>query len=326
MINICNLIWYKIFEIMMNNSLQKQHPAVAITLFLVCFIAALFIAQFLAFAALFPFLGKQAFNLTNIVSNPTLYPNSKMIILFTQGLISLVSMVVCPIVYMKVFKTKKLHFFTNIPNELYFLATAFLVILALPIIAFVADFNQQMHFPAWMKGFELWAMAKEAELKILTEFITNFDSQAQFWFGLAVIALIPAVGEELMFRGLIQTQLEIWSKNKHVAIWVAAIIFSAIHFQFYGFVPRMLLGALFGYLFVWTKNMLIPMTAHFTNNAFTLLMLHLKNQNKITMDVETTKDLPTGLIVSSAILFFGLLYLYHQQLKKRSNKLSKQLL
>ena len=87
-----------------------------------------------------------------------------------------------------------------------------------------------------------------------------------------MVAMIPAIGEELLFRGVLQKQLIKGLGNAHVAIILTAVIFSAFHLQFLGFFSRALLGMLFGYLYYWSKNMWYPILTHFTNNGLALLL------------------------------------------------------
>ena len=95
-------------------------------------------------------------------------------------------------------------------------------------------------FPEFMSGFEQWAIQEEERLAKLTAAITDFKSTGELLLGIFVIALLPAIGEELVFRGMIQRELWRGTLNIHLAIWISAAIFSAIHMQFYGFIPRLL--------------------------------------------------------------------------------------
>ncbi len=101
--------------------------------------------------------------------------------------------------------------------------------------------------------------------------ILVMDNPAELWLNIIVIGLIPALGEELLFRGVVQQQLRKAFANPVLAIWVTAIIFSAIHMQFAGFIPRMVLGATLGYLFYWTNSLWMPVLAHFLTNALQVL-------------------------------------------------------
>ncbi|MDR0757014.1 MAG: CPBP family intramembrane metalloprotease, partial [Tannerella sp.] len=136
-----------------------------------------------------------------------------------------------------------------------------------PTISLVGYFNMQMQLPDFMAPLErlmreMEDAAAETVAKMLQE--KGFLS---LLVNLTVIAVAAGVCEEFLFRGTILSIFRQKIRNPHVAIWIVAIIFSAIHFQFYGFVPRMLLGAFLGYLLYWTKSIWAPVLAHFLNNA-----------------------------------------------------------
>jgi zinc transporter ZupT len=117
-------------------------------------------------------------------------------------------------------------------------------------------------------------------------------------------------------------QHELWrsSSNIHLAIWASAGIFSAIHFQFYGFVPRVLLGALFGYLYYWSGNLLIPIFSHFINNGFIVLMVYLNQNEMTTIDIEDGEAAPFTVVLAGAVISMGLLYYIwknHRDIQKK---------
>jgi hypothetical protein len=129
---------------------------------------------------------------------------------------------------------------------------------------------------------------------------------------LTVIAIVPAIGEEFLFRGIVQNLLLNVSRNIHLSIWISAFLFSAIHFQFFGFVPRMLLGALFGYLYFWSGNLLYPIAAHFINNGFTLLMIYLFRSDVINFDIESTESVPITTVLIFGVITTALLYYFRK--------------
>lgn len=191
-----------------------------------------------------------------------------------------------------------------------------LVVTALIVISFMAintifiEWNAAFSFPDFLKEFGDWARAQETKAEVLTKFFTTFNSTGDFLFGVVVIALLPAIGEELVFRGMLQPEIYRASGNHHAAIWVSAIIFSAFHMQFFGFVPRMLLGALFGYLYVWSGNLLFPMIAHFVNNGFSVLMMYLYQRGTITVDMDSPEAAPWPLVASFTLIFAALLFYF----------------
>jgi len=162
--------------------------------------------------------------------------------------------------------------------------TVLLALAAMIVISAIGAWNMSLDLPD--SAFEQWAQTKEAELKILTEHLINFTSMSHFLLAILVIGIIPALGEELLFRGLIQNLISKISNNYHIGIWVSAILFSAIHLQFYGFFPRMLLGALFGYIYVWSGRLSVAMFAHFLNNSIALTMAYVASSGLVEVSPE----------------------------------------
>ena len=195
------------------------------------------------------------------------------------------------------------------------LAAALLIVVILPLMSVIIAWNAGAHFPAALHDFEGWARASEDRAAVLTKFLTNFNSGVRFAVGVLVIALVPAVAEELVFRGVVQRNLVRWF-SPHVGVWLGAAIFSAIHFQFFGFVPRFVLGLVLGYLYLWSGNILVSMAAHFTQNAVQLLILYLTQRGQFGwgFDPDSTDALPWTLVIPSALLTVGLLYLLHQRM------------
>lgn len=170
------------------------------------------------------------------------------------------------------------------PKWWMFVGAILVMIMALPGINLLADWNSRMSLPDWLKPLEDLMRQQEEAAQALTERFLQGKGIGMLLINVGLLALLPASAEELTFRGMLQKLIP----NKHVAIWVVAIIFSAIHFQFYGFVPRMLLGAMFGYMLVWTGSLWIPMTMHFVNNAVTVVAYWVIYNNNLNPDsVET---------------------------------------
>lgn len=182
-----------------------------------------------------------------------------------------------------------------------------LILVALLVVGFmgfdalIIEWNQKMQLPSSMKSVENWMKESENATADLTKFLTNFTSISQLIVALVVVAILAGVSEELLFRGVLQNIVFKATRNPHIAIWCAAFMFSFIHFQFYGFIPRMLLGGLFGYLYFWTKNLWIPILAHIVNNGFTLIMVYLNNMKIVNIDIEDTQSVPLGVALVSLV-------------------------
>lgn len=144
------------------------------------------------------------------------------------------------------------------------LAAVVVMLLAIPGINLLSAWNQQMVLPEWMSGIEQWMRMQEDAAAQLTEQFLRVDTIGGLLVNIGLMALLPAVGEELTFRGVVQGM---FTRNRHVAIWATAAIFSFVHMQFYGFLPRMLLGAMFGYMLWWTGSLWVSMLMHFVNNC-----------------------------------------------------------
>jgi hypothetical protein len=177
----------------------------------------------------------------------------------------------------------------------------------------VIEWNKSINFPEFMNSFETWAFNKEKELEKITIFLVSFKNNWEFLFGILSIALIPGICEEYLFRGVLQKNFYLISKNIHIAVWLSAFFFSALHLQFYGFFPRMLLGVLFGYIYYWSGSILYPMIAHIFNNFFSLTIFYfsqkgLLNEN-FEVSVNSSPKIPMVLIIISAVLFIGFMYL-----------------
>ena len=198
----------------------------------------------------------------------------------------------------------------------YGLWAIFLMLMALPAINLVGYFNQQMSLPAFLEPLEQWMKTAESNAAHLTEqflSVTTFDGLI---INILLMALLPAVAEELTFRGVLQNLFEVKDetlKKKgnrvHIAIWCSAILFSAIHMQFYGFLPRMLMGALFGYALVWTGSLWMPILMHFTNNAMAVILYFLAIRSGWDMDkvdtIGTNDTLWLG-VVSLVLTIIGI--------------------
>ena len=164
------------------------------------------------------------------------------------------------------------------------------IIAVIPFINMTTQWNEAMHLPQWLSGLEDWLrQTQDASDEGLKE-LMSVNTVWGFLINLVVVAAAAAFSEEILFRGTLLPLLRDAFTPKqmrengeqsaaawHWAIWVMAIVFSAFHMQFFGFVPRMLLGALLGYLFYWTGSIWVPMTAHFLNNALAVCLNYACN-------------------------------------------------
>lgn len=281
----------------------------SIFIFLTAALGFLVIGPLIGFFIAAPFLEGDIFSMTEKMANPMAYPEMRTPVLIIQGCATFIGLIIIPGLYVRAIEKKN-------PVSWVSRGVPFVIILVttLIVIGFMAtnsvfiEWNSNISLPESMKGLEQWARSYEERATELTKFFTTFHSTGDFLFGLVVIALLPAIGEELVFRGMLQPELFRMSGSHHVAIWTSAIIFSAFHMQFFGFIPRMFLGALFGYLFLWSRNLVVPMIAHFVNNGFSVLMIYLYQKGTITVDMDTPEAAPWPAVVIFTLVVVALLY------------------
>lgn len=137
---------------------------------------------------------------------------------------------------------------------------------SMPLMNFIVDWNASLSLPDGLSAVEVWMKRSEEQSAKMVEVMLSGTSVKALIMSILIVGILTGFSEELFFRGMLQRILAD-RMNIHAAIWVTAIIFSAAHFQFYGFVPRMLLGGFFGYLAWWGRSLWLPVIAHALNNS-----------------------------------------------------------
>lgn len=279
-------------------------------------LTGIFLGQLIAMFLVLVLFGFDMGRFQNIIQNLPNTSETRLTMLFLNAAASLIGFTGVSILFLRVFDKKTLsHLNTDSNITIFlFLQTLIITIVVMPFNALLIEWNLQMDLPDFLAFFENWAKQSEDELKLLTEIMTDFANPIELLIGILAIAVIPAIGEELLFRGMIQRKLS-FMINPHIAIWLVAILFSAIHLQFYGFLPRMLLGILFGYLYWWSGNIWIPIFAHFVNNAFTVLIVYFSNISSISGEIEE-QSVPLTFSLFSLGLTLILLYIFYRGQQK----------
>jgi len=182
-----------------------------------------------------------------------------------------------------------------------------LFIIMMPAMNQLVFWNEQVRFPAMLAALEQYFREMESAARTATDTLLSFTTFREFCIVLFLIGILAPVSEELFFRGALQRAIGSGRKTSpHCAIWISAFIFSAFHFQFYGFLPRMLLGAYFGYLFYWTGSIWVPILAHALNNSIVVIVTYI---SKVRPEISIPDDIgvtQTGIpwpAIVSALLF-----------------------
>jgi uncharacterized protein len=277
----------------LERSAYPRPPFVSfILVLLVAMVGFVFLGPLLGVLIAAPFSNNGLLDFVSQMGNPILYPEVKTPYMIVQGSATLFGLIALPSLYWWAVERRNPFKDLKAFNPLLVAFVLVLMISFIVVDSMIIQWNSNVTFPSFLKGFEDWARAFETKAGEVTKLLTTFDSFGDFVIGMIVIAVLPGIGEELVFRGFLQPTLHRAINNIHVAIWFSAILFSAIHMQFFGFVPRMLLGALFGYLYYWSGNLFIPMLAHFINNGLSVIGIYLYQQGKITTDIEATSAAP----------------------------------
>ena len=169
-----------------------------------------------------------------------------------------------------------------------------LIFASFPLVQFTFWLNKKVALPSILAEWE--ATSENAILGLI-----RMDNPLELIFSLIVMAVLPALGEEFVFRGILQKNLERLFKNGHIAVWTAAFLFSAFHFQFMGFLPRFFLGVLLGYLFFWTRNLWIPIATHFIYNGFQVIGAYLFADELQNLNGKPPETIPIGITIFSFI-------------------------
>ena len=148
-------------------------------------------------------------------------------------------------------------------------------IISLPAMNWLVEMNKAMSLPTWMSGIEQAMRAAEDSAIETTRQILDINSVWQLIVCVLVVGVLAGLSEEMLFRGAMLRTMQQSRLGKHAVVWITAILFSAFHLQFYGFVPRMLLGVWLGYLLVWTGSLWVPIIAHALNNSTVVLFSYL---------------------------------------------------
>jgi uncharacterized protein len=241
-----------------------------------------------------------------------------------QGLSAIGLFVVPPIISAFLFSSKPSEYLgtKRKPELVSILIITMLLIAITPLINYVYALNQHLNLPDALQWLENWMKDYEEKGALFQELFLSTKSINGLLFNVLVIALIPAIGEELLFRGLIQQMLHKATGKIHLAVILSAAFFSAFHMQFYGFVPRMLLGIVLGYAFAWSSSLWLPIFGHFFNNAMAVILAFLVHKKGLSFNQDTigTEEGEIWLTAVSLVFSIACMYSLYKMRVKRLNE------
>nr|WP_321406021.1 type II CAAX endopeptidase family protein [uncultured Carboxylicivirga sp.] len=204
-------------------------------------------------------------------------------------------------------------------NLAFFLIAFISILLSQSFISWTAWINQQLQLPEFLSGVTNWISLKEEQAANLTDLMLTTSDWKQTLVTVFLIAVLPAIGEEWLFRGLIQRELMNLVKNAHIAVIITAIIFSAIHIQFLTFLPRFVLGLILGYMMIYSRNIWMPITAHFTNNFMAVVLYQFYKGNEPDFPNNEIDYSFDANVIISLVIIIGSIIVTYQLGKKQVN-------
>ena len=205
----------------------------------------------------------------------------------------------------------------NVKN---YLITILIVLAAQGVVSLLGYLNNNLHFPDSLFNIEQQLRNIEKKALLLITSILSETNIYKLLLNIIIIAIIPAIGEELFFRGILQHYLNETFNNAHVAIFSTALIFSFVHFEFFTLLPRFFLGLILGYIFYWNKNILLPILAHFTNNFIGIMIYYFGIQNGKTPEELSLIEKPIIWLTLISIVILSFLMYKLKQLSYAQNK------
>lgn len=291
--------------------LQEKKPYLKLLYFLLIVIGSLFLINMLGMLLAVPFYGKSfIYSLSGVYdySDPSVISKLKYLQIVNQ-----LALFIVPVLIYALFAGKSIPDYLKLNrkiNMLPLLIAVSIIIAGLPFINLITEFNSNMSLPEQLAGVEKWMRASETEAGTITNAFLNTTTIGGFAINILMIAILPAIGEEFFFRGVLQRLFSEWFRNVHVAIIVTAFIFSAIHMQFYGFIPRFLLGMFLGYVFYWSGTLWLPIIIHFINNGLAVVVAFLAARGTVNVNFETFGSSDNWFVnLSSIVIISSLIFL-----------------
>lgn len=304
----------------MNFQFLKSSPPFIQLIFMVfLMLAGFLIFSFLGFLIAMPLFHVNLFDLTSVM-NDMENPANIRILKYLQFVQSVSLFVIPPFIFILLTGEKVSQYFGfNIKaGHLAYLLVIIIMFSLIPVNNFLANWNSQIRLPDTLTGLEKTLRNMEQSADNLTRIFLKMDNTGAYMVNLVIIAVIPAMGEELSFRGVFQPLFIRWTRNVHVGIFLTGFFFSFFHFQFFGFFPRWLLGVLFGYIFYWSRTIWLPVFAHFLNNGLAVTAYWLYGSETVEKKIDTFgTSIQDMALYTGIMLVVILMFAFYVDQKKR---------
>ncbi|MFA4863094.1 MAG: CPBP family intramembrane glutamic endopeptidase, partial [Bacteroidales bacterium] len=300
-------------------------PYLKILALIMVMIITFLVVLALGVAISIPFFGRSLFEGIAAVSDYS-DPQTVFALKYFQ-IVNQVGVFIAPAIIFVILTDDYYSRYLNLDNRIRLLSIIFGFILlwvSMPFINWLVQINNEMHLPSYLAGIETWMRNSEDNAQKLTDAFFATKTWGGFMVNLLMIAVLAAIGEELIFRGILVKLFREWTGNVHLAVIIPALLFSALHLQFYGFFGRLVLGIILGYLFVWSGSLWVPIVVHFLNNAMAVIVSFLDQRGVITTDLETFGTSQNHLVIIGSFLLtiftMSVIYLHEKGYFKKFAK------
>ena len=253
-----------------NNILSRQiitYLFITLVSFIVCTVLSIFLLPF--------FFDIEYSSLSIIVDHD--YNQSVINALKFIQLFSCLGLFILPPFFYAYLSAENIFSNHKISRQVIILVVAIMILIN-PFVSFTFFLNQSIDIPKWL-------MFYDQNIYAITKAFLVMNSSVDLIVNLLVLAILPALGEELVFRGFLQKKIISFSKKPYLSIFFTALLFSVVHMQFEGVLPRFILGSVLGLMFYFSSNIWIPIIAHFINNALIVILSYPALNNKISFDL-----------------------------------------
>jgi len=297
-----------------------HHPFTKLLALIFIMVTSFFVLFLAGYLLAVPLFGMSFSEISGVLSGPPATKHADVFkyfqIIQTTGLF-----VLPPFIAVRFFSDRPMQYlgFDKTPGRWSIVAVIVVVWVAIPFINFLTQVNQEIQLPEIFGTLERWLMNREESARRITGQFLAADNLTGLAVNLFMVAVLPSVGEELVFRGIVQKVLARWTRNAHLGILIAAFLFSAMHVQFYGLIPRMFLGVMFGYLFLWSGSIWLPVLGHFINNASAVIYYYVSQEDASVhsgrFDALGTEISTVVISGAMIVLCFVIVYMDEQRLK-----------
>jgi len=300
------------------NTFRRMHPFTRMLMLALIMFVSLIVVMALGLFAAIPFF---EIDIWSYLGGGEPAPADLRFIRYLQA-VSHVGLFIIPSVFFAIVVSHRpLHFMHAARRPAFWTVVICVMIMlaALPAVNYLNQLNQKMVLPDALKSIEIWMRSAEDTAAEMVKKILVMHSWQDILFNLFLIAVLPAIGEEFIFRGILQKQFTQWTKNRHLAVIITAILFSAMHLQFFSFLPRLWLGIVLGYMLVYSGNIWYPVLAHFFNNAAALFVFYYYGMDELSTSLENLGTGPYALTlaVSSLVVIIALFVAFRRAGKKK---------